>query len=608
MPYDPDAFPLQIGPLDSIGSTRFNRTVLMTAPQAFGKTQCAAIPAVLYSIHYRKVSAFYMSGSAHLAYTQWGKKIKKAMDESASLAALIFENTDFGGTKDERRFTNGTSLHFAGADSIANLAGFTVPTVVCDDEQSYQSELPGFGHPADIAETRAGAFSSEQRTLVNIGTAGMKGDHLHAALTSSAFYIPLVPCLKCKTMQLIEFQRMVYDTDNPHNAIRDTWMRCANHQCGHKIRFEELPEMLRRHVWASTPPGKDFVLSPMDGGTSIDRDKIVAYPETKRLTTAAGFWCNAFYWPMGRTWGELAADFMSRVGDPVKLKDWQQHIEVRAWEDPEIDEDALSIEEVSARSCAGYRAKTVHKDADFVTGGVDVQSGYCYYVFRGWRKSDGASWLIDMGTEGRPANDDPARRRPILIPKALDEINQMAIEGFDRVDDDGTVIGKIHPSIIAVDRGYEPDIVAQWWSVKNRGVWQMTLGSRNPKAGSLWPMKPQLDKRGRPYREIDTNQAKHILRSCMRIPLGQAGYWNSPSEGLHPNTLRAYARHMASEVFDRDKRKWEKRKGFTANHFLDCEVYGLCASKGCNVSLLTENHRPAQKMSLQEWFARQKKQ
>ena len=158
VPWSPDAFPLQRTVTEAVGVPRWQTIVLMTAPQAFGKTQCLAIPLLTYALEYLKQSALYVAARESLAVTQWRRKIEPAMKADRDLARLFFDNPDFGGNRDRRDFTNGTSLHFAGAESVGALGAFTCPVVVCDDVQAYPATLPGFGHPADLAFTRAEAY------------------------------------------------------------------------------------------------------------------------------------------------------------------------------------------------------------------------------------------------------------------------------------------------------------------------------------------------------------------------------------------------------------------------------------------------------------------
>lgn len=588
IPWSSQTFPLQRTVMDSIESSDWSRTVLVTAPQAFGKTLCSAVAVLLHALAYLRVSAFYVAASAHLSVTQWRKKLEPALKADSELAKLIFENPDFGGTQERHDFTNGTSLHMAGCQSVGSLSAFTASVVVCDDVQAYPGSLPRFGHPADYASSRSEAFPAESCRHVFIGTAGAPEDWLWRSLRASAFFCPFVPCLACGTYQLIEFDRFEFDAEDPDAARDDTWMRCAGDECDHHIVFDELPEMLERHLWVSMPPDADWIDKPTEGGVTVDPDEASVYPATERNTNVAGFCCNAFYWPFGRTWGQRAADHVSMKGDDEKLRTWQQNILVRPWSPPEVDEEALTVQELESHVAeTGYAAKTVPEEADVVTVTVDVQSGYVYYDVRAWRLADGASWLIDIGTVGRPIHGfeteaERVQRRTLGITRGLDAVDSMCVQGWPHG------AGRITATLGLIDRGYETDVVAGWCLWRHRGVWHTVKGAPADQKATLWSQKPAVDGRNRPYRRLDVNQAKHTLRRLLRIPAGQPGYWHMPTTGLHRNTVRAYFRHMVSERFNRDLAvpRWENRDSRTkkkANHFWDCETMGICAAVAVGV-------------------------
>jgi hypothetical protein len=88
----------------------------------------------------------------------------------------------------------------------------------------------------------------------------------------------------------------------------------------------------------------------------------------------------------------------------------------------------------------------------------------------------------------------------------------------------------------------------------------------------------------------------------MRVPLGEPGHWHMPESGLHANTLRAYARHMASERFDPDAQKWIAEG---ANHAWDCETYNVCAAVACGVKLPGAEQLVVKREPVTDYFKRQ---
>lgn len=614
--WNPDTFPLQRDVLNAIEDDRWTKVALMTSPQAFGKTQSAAMATLLHAIHHRKVSAAYVAANLNLAVTQWTRKIEPAMRADAELRQLIFENVDFGGSKVRRDFTNGTSLHCTGADSAGALSAFTAPVVVCDDVQAHPVSLPGFGHPVDLAFTRAEAYPAEDITLVLIGTAKTVDDYLWRTMVSSALFMPFVPCPKCGTYQLLEFPRLQYDDSSPAKAKRSTWLPCARDSCSYRIVFSDLDGMLAEHRWVSCAPGEDWVTKPATGGTKIGRTAKV-YPHTSRTTDTAGFWCNALYWPLGKTWGERVAEYLKCRGDPDQLKNHQQQVRVVPWEDPEEDEAALTVEAMAEHKQAEHRKGIVPAEVDLVTLTADVHDRFLYYIVRGWRKADGTSWLIDAGTLGvrgpKRTEDLTQREKQARVGHAIRE----ALVDLWTMEARGWPIGggavSMNAALALIDGMYRPDAVGQFCAQRNAGQaevkWRMVQGHASTRGTrAIWPRQARRNKRGHPHWDIGVDEAKHLLRELLSIPGTQAGAWHTYSDV----SLEAYHRHMVSEHFivkrrnGKDVKVWEKRDGGGPNHWWDCDVYQIAAAIACGVRfvghLATEPEEEAD-----GWFRHQKR-
>lgn len=595
--WSPAVFPLQETIITAIEDPRWQRVTLMTPPQAFGKTMCAALPVLLHALSQRRMPALYLAGDESLAQKQWSDKIQPALQADPQLRRLLHENPDYGGNWEERKFTNGTSLHFAGGQQP--LAAFSVPVIVFDDVQQYPPSLPaGRGHAVDDGLKRSYAFSPDQCTHVTIGTATNVEAWLWRDLQHSAWFLPFVPCPHCGTYQLLEFERLELDEKEVDAQQPEARLRCAEPSCARGIEFAALPDMLTRHKWVSTPPETDWVSNPLEGGTRVRIDEMEVYPETRRNTNVAGFWSNSLYWPHGKTWGQRALDLVIARGNPDQERDQQINDQVRPYQQPEIDEERLTSDELEAHASGQYAAGTVPVAADCVTLAVDVQSGYVYYLARAWRKRDGQSWLIALGTKGKPlrgrdeTDQEHQARRVAGITAGLNEVDALAAAGWPRVDARGEVVGQAELNLGLIDRGYEPEAVASWWTLHHAGRWAMIKGQpAGSKRTVLWPMSRRdglrTDGRGRPWRFVDVNQAKTVLRRVLRTHPEQPGYWQMPGSGLHPNTINAYLRHLTSERWRKDLHpaRWEVVTKGVANHFLDCEAYGICAALACGVQL-----------------------
>ncbi len=611
--WTPDKYPLQMGPLRAVDDKRWAKVILMTCPQAFGKSKSLAEPVLGHAIQHRRVNAVYVAASAALANTLWKDKISRAWRAHPELAKLFFERDDEGGDRLARRFTNGKTLYTTGSESAGELSAKTAPVIVCDDVQAYGT-LPKLGHPADYAQRRADSFPATDRTIVNIGTATRADDYLYRQLLQSAFFLPFVPCLECGTYQLIEWGRMQFPADDPNGAKRETWMRCANKKCSHRITFDELPLMLPRHQWVSTPAGSDWVLDPAEGGQTVDVKACDLYPATSRNTNVAGFWANALYWPWGLSWGEHAAEWISRAGNPEMVMDFSQHILALPFVDPEEEEvgERLELSDVYAHVTTAHKWGFFPEGADLLIGTADIQAGYLWYLVMAWSKATGSSWILECGKFGRKlADDTPDDKRAKTafwkagISKSLDALWHKDSEGWEVLGTGGEIKGKRSCDRWVIDCGFMREIVHTHCRMRNGATatkWLAAEGSQVSAYGKtpVWPNKATREaKTGRLYWEINTNRAKVILRDILAIPVGTAGCHHIPSD--MPDYMRTvWAKHLSAEVFDESKGTWKK---LTENHLLDCAAEQVCCAIGMGVNMGGVQPTLAPKVvTMSDWF------
>lgn len=594
-----ETFPLQRRVMDACDSPRWSKVVLMTSPQTFGKTD-VAINAALSRFHQRRQSVVYVAASASLGYGVYRKKIEPAIAASPPLAELIPFSRDDVGDKTRHDFLNGASLYVVGAESAAALSGHTTPVVVCDDVQAMPKSLPGFGHPVDVALARANAFRREQRLLLVIGTAGTVDDYLSQSLFASTMFAPFVACPACDALQLIEFDRLEFDATNPMTAREGAWLVCAS--CGERIAESLLPSLLRSADWYSLPPSDrpidNWLLRPPPRGSVLDRGTAKPYPHTDRQTDVAGFWSNALYWPFTR-WSEHAAEYVSRKNDanPEALKDFSQNRLTIPWSPPALDLEALEDHEIAEHVGTSHRVDLVPETADCVTVTIDVQAGYAYWVVRAWCRETGRSWLVRAGVTRkfhglrkgeRVGADERERRHAAGVMLALQSVRDEIAGGWERVTDDGEIMStRIEYAGLLIDQGYQTDVVFRWAHSLGLGKHRAIRGSPNPNA-PIWPWKPTRTS-GRVYWPVGVCSAKHVLRELLRLPPESPAYWELPAD-MPEKTLATYCRHLSSEEWNAERKKWTLRKGAGANHWLDCETYQIAAAIAAGVRLPALNN------------------
>lgn len=633
--WDNSLDPLSVTVMRAMDSRRWSRVVVMGSPQRSGKTACAE-NFILSTIAQRRANVFYHNATAVAAGDVWKKKILPAIEKSPELAELLSGDREERGVKERRDFTNGASLFMRGSESRASLSQATAMITIGDDAQA-MVRFPDGDHPADVAAERADSYPVALRRHILLGQPGMVDDYLSLALFGSTFYVPVLPCPGCGTFQMLEWTRFCYPSD-PVAAASDTWMRCANPDCTHRIRDTELPGMLAEYLWVSTPPGANWVTDPPNDGVAVDLADAAVYPATDRQTTVCGFWRSALYWRFV-DWGSLAVQAIEAEGNPDQAMNFQKRIRAVPHTEPKADEDALEPADIYAHATESHIWRTVPAAAGvhlgpndkggghepgkpggpgvlIVTG--DVMSGYLWYLAVAWNIATGSSWLIECGRLGKRVTTtevpEAAERRQLAktrVARGLDKLWAKCHEGWNVATPGGEVIGMVQPAHVLIDSRFLRDTVVTSCRRYNAGRW---IGTWLPVEGSrsagltktpIWPglRNPRIDKKTK-WRtwELNTNTAKYHLRDLLGIPAGEPGAFHLP--GDMPTWLReTFAKHMCAEEWDATKKRWKQISG--QNHLLDCMAEQLAGALCHKVALAIERARTGPVVKVTDYPARQ---
>ena len=611
MPWDNRIFPPGVAIMDAAVEPRFRRVLLMAAPQVSGKT-AHAFNVLGYALHWRGADCLYFNANSARAESNYAKKLAPALLAQPELARLIPTSRDEQGTKEHHRYTNGASCYVTGSESEADLSGMTAPVIFGDDLHAFAATIGPHGHAFEFAEKRQAAYPPGERIAIAAGQAADVNNWLWKALLASTFYVLYLPCLNCGWYQLLDFERMVFDATDVESAGRDCWLRCANSECDHQIRHEELPAMLRRHAWVSTPADCNPVLEPGPRAGIASLNNEAVYPESARATLDAGFWWNAFAYPLA-PWTRYAADTVAARDNPDSLRDIQMHVRVIPFTPPAL-EGTLDPEEMKGHREAEHHFGTVPARAGVHTGHgvlvvtVDVHKGWIWYQVRAWHKSSGASWVVRWAKliKGRQVlaqlDDHQAARLASLklVSEHLDRVQKEEHDGWPIVDDAGEVVGTARAQLCCVDQQYLGELVRRWCHKVNGGKW---AGKWRPIAGSqapafppkgrrhrkeedvpLWPRydRPNVVSRRECYWPLNVNRAKLYLHALLAIARGEPGYQALPSDAP-PYLLDEFANQHAAEVYNEEKGRFDKVSN--NNHLLDTSAYSLCAAVQSGVQL-----------------------
>jgi len=602
-----DTFPPGMDIMESCIGGRFRRTVLMAAPQTSGKT-ALAINVLLYALHWLRRDVMYIHATAADGEKQYAKKIGPSIEAEPELAGLIPPSRDDIGTKEHHRFVNGCSFHVTGSESEADLSGVTVPAIFFDDVHAMAPTLGAHGHAIEFAEKRSAAYPPAERVSICAGQAGDVSNWLWRALQNSAWYVLYLPCLGCGTYQLLDWERMQFNAATPETASEDCWLRCARTECKHEIRHDELPEMLRRYAWVSTPAGTDPVRDPGERTRLDDLEGETLYPETERPVQDAGFWWPAFTWPLV-PWTTYAKDYVSATGNPDSLKTLNQQVRVIPYEEPKLDEDALEKEDILRHITEGHRWKTIPAAAGVQDGeGVvivtaDVQAGYIWYLAVAWHKATGTGWLIEAGRYGGKVSTKEfptTKERKVVwksrVATALEKLWGKDDEGWPIVADDGEVVGQASGALVLIDCSFIRETVLTACRLRNGGrwggKWRGVEGSQSKARTNtpVWPRRASVESRTKwRYWPSNTNRAKLYVRDLLAVPISQPGAFHLPED--MPEFIRdRFCLHLCAEEWDASKGRWVELSG--ENHLLDAMAMQVCGCLAMRVRLSSIEDEP----------------
>jgi len=228
----------------------------------------------------------------------------------------------------------------------------------------------------------------------------------------------------------------------------------------------------------------------------------------------------------------------------------------------EIVSDA-AIENASAAS--GYQRNTIPAGVKALVMGCDVQGDCAYYIVLGFG-ADSEAWIISWGQVPSEMALPEIAARPMAHPAG----------GMVRVVAGGVDARFKCQAVFDVCRRYRVLRPVQGQDVIREP------GKTTPIPFKTWT--PDKDIKGRTPTgaltglSVNTVYFKQIIYARLNPPEGQARLLHLPSDA--DEMLR---RHLQSEQEITVRRRgsagyekrWVKRKGFEANHLLDCAVYAL---------------------------------
>ena len=427
-------------------------------------------------------------------------------------------------------FFEGMSITVTGSGSPSQLASFAIRNLFLDEVDKYPGATKKESDPISLARERTKTFRNNRKIYIT-STPTLKTGHIWKALEGADIVKHyFVPCPHCgKYIELIWKQVKFPDDEGMSYADRAEFAAYVCQECGAVITDRHKPEMLQHGEWRTVEQRTQF-------------------------PRKVAFWINTLYSPFVR-FSEMAKEFLTSKDDPDAFQNFTTSWLAEPWEDTKLKTSAdLVLERQTA--LAEY---TVPAWAKVLTAGVDVQETCVYWTIRAW-----GNYLTSQNIAHGQAGSFAEVERIMNL--------QYIREGTG----DPLVV-----ALALIDSGDNTDLVYDFCA--SNSEWAL------PSKGSSHPMDTHFrlskvnrtDSKayGMPLAIIDTGKYKDMIAGRMRKENG-TGSWM-----VYAGCDRTYAEQVTAEhkvnvktAGGRTVQSWVLKTTHGDNHFLDCEVYAMCAA------------------------------
>lgn len=510
-------------------------------PSQVGATEIG-INICAYTVDHDPARLLYVMPDEELAKDFSIDRLKKAFQATPTVAEKLLKAER--GKALVTRFPGGF-IRLTGAQSPAKLASWAIPRVVMDEVDKYPRWSGKEASPIKLVTERTKNFPWRKVMIMSTPTTE-SGNVYQAYLNSDVKYRYYMPCPQCGEWQTFDFEHLKFpkgkDGKFDLGRVRtSTYYECC--YCGFHIEDKHKKEMLRKGKW-------------------ITNDEFNGTPRK------VGFSINSMYSPFV-TFSDVATQFVESKDDPSLLMNFVNSWLGEPWRSKASRLETSAVMQQRTDTPAGY----VPKWAKMLTGGVDVQQGYFYWVIR--------AWGVNMTSQ------------KIACGKAMtfDDVRNI-MDTYWQIEDD---YRKMQVTLYCVDSGYKTEDVYDFCYLNMPYAVPVKGSSKQmPVKYRISSTEPNVLRKNAILNlyTVDTDQYKNWIAAHLNIPVGQPGAWQ-----VDADTTDEYAQMICSEhkvVVDAGKGRypietWEKISSHRPNHYLDCEVYCAVAGDIMNVRWLTDD-------------------
>jgi len=429
-------------------------------------------------------------------------------------------------TKTELQF-DGMYLTLVGSNSPANLASRPVRFLFLDEVDKYPGATKKEADPIKLARERTKTFHNSKVFMTSTPT--LKSGHIWQALEEAdveKHYF--VPCPHCGKMIELKWSQITFPNEDGMSYMdRAELANYVCQECGCIITDQDKPQMLRFGEW-----------------------RVVR--QNAAIARTVGFWINTLYSPFVR-FSEIAREFLKSKDDPEALQNFVNSWLAEPWEDTKLKTSADTVMDRQA----DLPELVVPEWAKLLTGGVDVQETSVYWTIRAW-----GNYLTSQNIAHGQALSFAEVERVMNLSYGKEDGSQMVVQ------------------LALIDSGDNTDAVYDFcasnsdWALPSKGsshpmTTHFKLSTVNKTDSRAYGMKLVL---------IDTGKYKDMIAGRMKKENG-SGSWM-----VYQGCDMEYAEQVTSEhkvnvrSGNRTVQEWRLKTSHADNHYLDTEVYAMCAA------------------------------
>lgn len=422
---------------------------------------------------------------------------------------------------------DGMYLSIVGSNSPSSLASKPIKYLMLDEVDKYPGASNKEADPIKLARERTKTFHN--RKIYITSTPTLKTGHIWKAKEGADIEKHFFcPCPHCGTYIEFKFHQIKFPDDEAMSyADRAEVATYICQECGETISDSDKHMMLQLGEWRT-----------------VRHDT--------RYGRKVAFWINTLYSPFVR-WSEIAKEFLSSKDDPEDLQNFVNSWLAEPWEDTKLK----TSEDLVMERQTDVPQYVVPRWAKMLTAGVDVQETSVYWTIRAW--------------------GDFLTSQNIAHGQALSFEEVDSVMNLEYLNEDG------EPMIVRlclVDSGDQTDAVYDFCSMHS----DYALPSKGASHSQLSSYKLSKINRegsgayGMTLVMVDTGKYKDMIAGRMRKPNGR-GSWM-----VYNGCDREYAQQVTAEHKVNIKKNgtlqqvWQQKTSHADNHFLDCEVYCMCAA------------------------------